>query len=731
MRRACIATLICALAAAGVCGVASGDEGMWMPEQLPELAEAMEEAGLELDAASLADLTAHPMGAVVWLGGCTAAFVSDRGLVATNHHCAYGTIQHNSTEENNILEKGFLARAVEDELPAAPGSRVLVTTQVVDVTERILSAVPESASGKERYDAIEAAEKALVAACEEQQGVRCRVRSFYGGMAYKLFTQLEIRDVRLVYAPARSIGKYGGDVDNWMWPRHTGDFSLLRAYVGPDGMPADPSPENVPYLPQHWLRVSVDGVAEGDFVMVAGYPGRTNRYRLADEVEHSIHWYYPMASELYGALLNHIEQAVAQYPEAKLILAPTISSLNNTTKNYQGMLAGFDRTDVVAAKRELEEGLEAWIASDPERRERYGTVLEDLRALIAEKHASSRRDLYWGTVRWWPMLRSAISLYRLAQERRKPDMEREPGYQERDLSRFRQRLERIQRRYHPQVDRLVALERIKIYAALPAEHRVPPFDAFFGLQSGEPNEEQLNRILDAMYAETGLDDLDTRLGWMDAPVAEFETSDDPFLQLAVALYPTLIEMEEEDEALSGRFDEARPRFMEALIAYRHSQGQPVYPDANSTLRVTFGNVAGYHPMDGVWYEPFTTLEGVLEKDTGVDPFDSPTALLQAIRSGDRGPYALDDLGSVPVDYLSTLDTTGGNSGSPTLNGRGEFVGLLFDGAWESLLSDWYYEPERVRSIHADVRYMLWVMDRVEGAHHLLREMGVAPSFETR
>jgi hypothetical protein len=722
MRQVLIFALICWAVAA------AADEGMWMPSQLPELAGDLAAAGLEIDAASLADLTAHPMGAVIWLGGCTAAFVSNRGLVVTNHHCAYGSIQHNSTEENNILEKGFLARSFEEELPAAPGSRVLVTIAVEDVTDRILGAVPEDATGKERYDAIEAAEKALVAECEKDNGVRCRVRSFYGGVLYQLFTQLEIRDVRLVYAPARSVGKYGGDVDNWMWPRHTGDFSFLRAYVGPDGQPADPAPENVPYQPEHWLRVSADGVDEGDFVMVAGYPGRTSRYRLADEVEHRINWYYPMAGKVYGELLASVERAVTQYPDAKLKVAPMVASLNNRTKNYEGMLAGFDRTDVVAAKRELESELQDWIGRDPWREAHYGAALTELRDLVAKDQKRSERELYWGIVRWSPMCHTASRLHRLAQERLKPDIERKPGYQERDLRRIRKRLERMQRTYDARVDKLVARDRIRMYACLPADKRVAAFDRYLGIGRGEPDEQELERALEKMYGTTDLGDLETRLGWLDAPVEAFEASDDSFIRLAVALYPTELEMEAEEEALAGLFKEARPRFMEALIAYQQSRGLPVYPDANSTLRVTTGHIAGYRPHDGVRYEPFTTLEGILEKDTGAEPFDSPEALLAAISARERGPYVLETLGSVPVDFLSTLDTTGGNSGSPTLNGRGQLVGLLFDGAWESLLSDWYYEPERVRSIHTDVRYMLWVMDRIDGAHRLLREMGIKPSF---
>ncbi len=704
---------------------AAADEGMWMPGQLPELAAEMEKAGLEVDAASLADLTAHPMGAVIWLGGCTASFVSNQGLVVTNHHCAYGSIQHNSTDDNNILENGFLADSFEDELPAAPGSRVLVTIAVEDVTQRILGAIPAGAEGKARHDALEMVEKQLIAECEStQEGVRCRIRAFYGGVIYKQFTQLEIRDVRLVYAPARSIGKYGGDVDNWMWPRHTGDFSFLRAYVGPDGKPADPSPDNVPYRPEHWLRVSAKGVRDGDFVMVAGYPGRTNRYRMADEVAFRVNYYYPEATKTNLTILSAIERALNTYPDAKLKLAPTISSLNNRTKNYTGLLAGFSRTDVVAAKQKLEDDLSVWISADSKRAKQYGAVLGELRTLIARDQINSERDLYWSSVRKSPMLRTAIKLYRLSHEQQKPDMERKQGYQNRDMSRLRKGMQRIEKTYDKRVNRLVAADRIRLYVSLDQDKRIEAFDQFIGIGTGELDEVAIGARLDWLYTETELDDLETRLAWIGKTPDEYEASSDPFIQLAVALYQPELAREEEEDELKGLFNEARPRFMEALIAYQQSNGLQVYPDANSTLRITTGHVAGYHPRNGVWYEPFTSLEGLVEKETGVDPFDSPQALLDAIAARDHGPYKLDTIDSVPVDFLSTLDTTGGNSGSPTLNARGELVGLLFDGAWESLLSDWYYEPELVRSIHADVRFMLWVMDRVDGAERLIREMGL-------
>jgi len=708
--------------------MARADEGMWVPAQLPELAEQMEAAGLELDAATLADLTAFPMGAVISLGGCTASFVSDQGLVITNHHCAYGSIQHNSTEQNNILENGFLAASLTEELPAAPGTRVYVMVRVEDVTQRILAAVPDGAQGKARYDAIEAAEKALVAEGEREPGMRCRVSEYHGGLYYELETQLEIRDVRLVYAPASSIGKYGGEEDNWMWPRHTGDFSFFRAYVGPDGKPADFAPGNVPYRPKHWLRIATDGVDEGDFVMVAGYPGRTNRYRLAAEVENNIAWYYPKSTALTRSLLADIETVLQQYPDARLKLEPMIAGLNNRAKNSEGLLAGFERTDVVTPKRELERGLEAWIHADAKRAAHYGEALADLRALIEREQKNRERDLYYGTATRWTMLDAASTLYRLAQEKRKPDIEREPGYQERDLRRIRERMERIETTYDPRVDRLLAFERIKMYAPLPAGQRVEAFDRALGIGPGAFDEAQVNATLDRIYAGTQLNDLQARLRWMDASVEDFERSDDGFIRLAVALYPATLAMEAEDEAIAGEFDAVRPRFMEALIAYQQSRGQTVYPDANGTLRVTFGNVEGYEPRDAVWYEPFTTPEGILEKDTGKEPFNAPAPLLAAVRARDYGPYTLASLGSIPVCFLSTLDTTGGNSGSPTLNARGELVGLLFDGAWESLLANWLYEPERVRSIHVDIRYVLWVMDRLDKADRLLDEMGVRPAF---
>ncbi|HMN35921.1 MAG TPA: S46 family peptidase, partial [Chiayiivirga sp.] len=268
-------------------------EGMWTPEQLPEISEALTRAGLQLDPAALSDLRGQPMGAVVSLGGCTASFVSPRGLVVTNHHCAYGALQLNSTPENHMLRDGFIAASLADEPSAGPAARIWVTEDISDVTGTVLGAISRKATDRQRNDAIEAAQKRLVAECEADGQYRCRVFSHFGGVQYRLFRQMEIRDVRIAYAPPEAIGKFGGDTDNWQWPRHTGDFTFYRAYVGPDGKPAPFSKDNVPYRPRHFLPIAKDGVAEGDFVMVAGYPGRTQRYQLADQIEDAISWSYP------------------------------------------------------------------------------------------------------------------------------------------------------------------------------------------------------------------------------------------------------------------------------------------------------------------------------------------------------------------------------------------------------------------------------------------------------
>lgn len=701
---------------------AVADEGMWQPHQLPALENILKEKGLEINPKNISKLTEFPMNAVVSLGGCTASFVSPKGLVITNHHCAYGSIQHNSTADNNLIQKGFLAKSLSEELQAAPGSRIYVTEKVVDVTDKITGSLDSKLTGAERYDAIENKSKELVAECEKDVDYRCQVSSFHGGLEYYLMKSLAIRDVRLVHAPAGSVGKYGGDIDNWMWPRHTGDYSFYRAYVGKNGKPADFSEDNIPYVPKSFLKVSAKGVNDGDFVMVAGYPGRTNRYRLAEEVRHAFSHSYPTAKKYREEFMDIITSVTEEGSDERVKYESEMARLANYAKNYGSMLNSYSRSDFQERKDQLEKDLNAWIKADKARMSKYGETMQQLNDLIAKEQMYWQRDLVMGYMSRTSLFSSAKDLYRLANEKTKPDMERESGFQERDMKRFEQRLKRISSSYAPVVDQAALKHFMMTYAAMDKSQHDAAFDKFMGLS--KPNEKALDNKLDKMYANTKLGDEATRLQWMNASVADFKASKDPFIQLAVATYESDMEMEKRAKAIEGQFQSLRPKYMEAIIAYNQSIGKPVYADANSTLRVTYGNVRGYSPKDGNFMLPFTTLRGLEQKETGEDPFDSPKRLLDLVKNKEYGNYYYAPVDSVPVNFLSTVDTTGGNSGSPTLNGKAELVGLLFDGVFESVIGDWDFDDNLNRSIHVDSRYMLWVMENVDGATNLLEEMAI-------
>lgn len=694
---------------------------MYTPDQLQEIAAQLRESGLELEPETLADLTSFPMGAVVSLGGCSASFVSPEGLVVTNHHCARGSVQFNSTAENNYLANGFLAATKGDELPAAPGSRVFITTEVTDVTAQMR----EGTEGMEplvRYELVQQRRKDIIAGCEEALGYRCQVSGFFGGAQYKLIKRLEVRDVRLVYAPADSIGKYGGDIDNWQWPRHTGDFAFYRAYVAPDGSAADFDEANVPYEPEHHLKVSAKGVADGDFVMVAGYPGSTNRYTLLAEVENTFEWNYPTFQKLIEEWITTIEDAAPEGSDARVKYESLLAGLNNFEKNLRGQMEGAQRVGLVDRRRAREAALAEWIAADASRAE-YASAIAALAELSEESASASRTNFWYGNAARASLFGVARRLYRLSKERQKPNAERESGYQERDMTFFRQSMQAIDRRYDAGVDKATWILFLKGYLAQPVEERVGALDKAMGF-TADTTADDLPELLGAFYAGTTLGDLDTRLALMDASPEDLEANEDPFIKLAVAMYDYGFDLEIQSKTRAGRSLALRPAYMEAITDWQKEQGVLAYPDANSTLRVTFGNVLGGSPQDGLIYAPFTSLEGITAKDTGKDPFNAPAKQLELIEAKNYGSYKLDAINSVPVNYLSDLDVTGGNSGSATLNARGELVGLLFDGTYESINSDWDFDPRTTRSIHVDSRYMLWVMDKVDGAQALIEEMDI-------
>ncbi len=719
-----IGVAFCCVISLGVTspGAAHAREGMFTPEQIPGIANDLRATGLRLDPAALADLTAFPMGAVISLGGCTASFVSPKGLVVTNHHCARGSVQFNSTKENNYLENGFLAASMAEELPAAPGSRVYVTLQVDDVTERVTGGLGPALTPRERFTKIEQRRKALVAECEAEPGYRCQAASFFGGLQYKLIRRLEIRDVRIAYSPADAIGKYGGDIDNWRWPRHTGDFAFYRAYVGPDGQPADYSEDNIPYSPPHYLEVSSAGLDDGDFVMAMGYPGRTSRYARLASVRHTFDWQYPVFVDLLADWIATIEAAAPEGSEARIRHESRLAGLNNTLKNLGGQIDGARRNALVQRRAQREAELNGWIAADPHRG-LLAQAIERLDALSEERAAEARRSFWYGNVLRPQLLGAAQRLYRLAHERTKPDADRESGYQERDMAMFRQRMSVIDRRFDPVVDKAEWMLFLRGYLAQAEDMRIEALDEAMGLWP-EMSDEELSEKLDEYYESTVLNGRETRLALMEATPEGLNRHADPFIRLATALHETQMAREEAAKTRAGRANELNPQYMRAIINWQQSRGHAAYPDANSTLRVTYGAVMGGSPADGLLYEPFTRLEGILEKDTGEEPFNSPLAQLDRIRAGDYGGYYLDSIGSVPVNFLSDLDSTGGNSGSATLDANGKLVGLLFDGTLESVNSDWDFDPEITRTIHVDTRYMLWVMEKIDGAQALIDEMTI-------
>lgn len=683
---------------------------MWLPSQAPEIADKLKSAGLELDPNQLANLQAAPMNAIATLGGCTTAFVSSQGLAVTNHHCVQGSIQYNSSPETDYLTNGFFAATFADEVPAAPGTRINVIEDLRDVTADVLSGIA-SLTGKARFDKIEANQKALIAACEKKPNRRCDVRAYYGGSTYFLQQQYEIQDVRLVYAPAEGIGGYGGEVDNWQWPRHTGDFGFYRAYVAPDGSSKPFAKENVPYKPKSWLKLASRHLAEGDFVLLAGFPGETDRHRTVGEATRFFASIYPLQQKLLADYSDQIVAATAGNDAARIKYASTLAGADNGKKNIQGQMAGAEAIDLIGKKSVQEKAFRDWAIADS--KGELASLFKTLDATLEEVGQARLHALRYALLDRAQLLSAARVLYRWAKEREKPDVERERGFQDRDRRLVTERLTRIERRFDPTVDRRLFEAALTQYRTLPDAERNAPFEAM------------LTKIgLDRFYADTTLAATPTRVGWLDKSAADIAASEDPFLKLAVAMYDVDMAREAKTKDRDGRLQAERSASLAAYRKYVKSQGRAIYPDANGSLRLTFGHVKG-RKRDGQTWTAFTTAAGIVEKHTGKDPFDAPDKELALIDARDFGPYKAPALGTLPIDFLSTVDITGGNSGSATLNANGELVGLAFDGTLDGVISDWWFDPAINRTIHVDARYMRWVMDKVDGADRLLDEMQVA------
>jgi hypothetical protein len=697
--------------------VAGADDGMWMPHQMKDL--NLKALGLQMNPDDLykTDGTGL-MSAVVNLGGGTGEFVSAEGLVLTNHHVAYGALQRASSKESDYIADGFMARTRAEEIPAQ-GYTVGVLLGYEDVTAKVNAYFKPKMTPRQRFDAFDKASKEIVALAEKAgKDLRCTLASMYSGNAYYLYTFKQIRDVRLVYAPPQDLGNYGGETDNWMWPRHTCDFSFLRAYVSPDGTAADFSPSNVPYKPKVWLKVSLDGFKEGDFTFVMGYPGGTSRNYALAELKYDQE---NMAKRVkdFQDRIGFYEAAGKNDKEIEIRYAGLVKGLYNGLKNMQGKLEGFTKYDLVAKKADQEKQLLDWIGADPVRAKKYGAAPAALEAfLVRQKAFAARTELLNGMLGGSTILSQAYNIVRAVPELQKPDKDREQAFQERNLPRLKQGIQLAERGYVFATDRELMKWTVKRLKTAHPDTAAWPV-SIRGLASGT-DEEVAGRI-DAMYAKTSLGDPAKRLELFGLKPAPLAAVDDPFLKLAAAMEKELKDLREESKGMSREGADLKMAYEAAILEMKKGTYPP---DANGTIRFTYGPVLGYQFKDAVWYQPQTTVKGVLEKDTGAFPFKVPARIKELWKAKDFGPYADAKLADVPACFLNTTNVTGGNSGSPTLNAKGEQIGIIFDMTYESVIGDYYILPDLQRSISVDVRYVLWVTDKFSGATHLIREMGL-------
>lgn len=679
---------------------AQADEGQWTPDQIGKLdADMLRKKGLQLKAEELWDEKGGGvMRAAVNLSGCSASFISAKGLVITNNHCAVSAIQSQSTEKNNYLRDGFLAKDQKSEIEAK-GKTVRVLDEITDVTEKVLAAAKGASDDTARAKAVSKVRKELVKACEEKDPARrCNVAEFYNGSLYRLFAYTELRDLRIVYAPPRSVGNYGGEIDNWMWPRHAGDFTVFRAYVSPEGKPADYAEANVPYEPKTHLKVSGNGVKPGDFVAILGYPGRTNRYLPAAEVQRYLEQVFPARIEIYGEWIDILEKLGAEDESIRIKVASKLRSMANRHKNARGMVDGITRMKLLDRRKDEETKL----------REKDGAaeILDGLSGLSAKERATFRRDFLLSSFGYGPRTLSlALDLVRRAKEKQKPDLERVSSHMDRNDARMWKAQERKIRDYDPTVELALMTSFLEHLQKLEGEQAVP---AVAGLRP------------DRLVKGTKLTDKATvEALWKAADPAAIEASRDPMIVLARGLVESIEAMEAEERKVRGQMLTLGPRYFKLLEEVRTG---PVYPDANSTLRFSYATVQGYSPRDGLTATPQTTLAGLVDKHTGEEPFDVPARILEAAGKP-RGSYWVDPgMGDVPINFLSNGDTTGGNSGSPVINGKGELVGLNFDRVWENIAGDFGYNIPRSRNVSVDIRYLLWMLDKVEDAGWLLDEL---------
>lgn len=701
-----------------ICNFSFAEEGMYLLSEIHKL--DLQAKGLEIELSELYNPDGISLiDGICNISGCSGSFVSEQGLILTNHHCAYRAIKNASTAENDFLENGFYAQNLSEEFPAK-GYTVRITESYRDVSDEVLSVINKNMTLAERTKAIEKKTKEIITQVEaEQAGKRASVSEMFIGKTYVLFIYNYLKDVRLVYAPPRSIGNFGGEDDNWMWPRHTGDFSIMRAYVAPDGSPADFSPENIPYTPKKVIKVAPEGVNEEDFVFILGYPGRTYRHRTSHFLDYEYNVRMPFVAELYEWQINALQKISANNRDVALKHLSKIKGRSNVMKNYRGKLLGIRRMNLIDNKIEEEVKLQKFINSDTKRKKEYGTILDELNEIYEEMKENAERSLVLSYLRRSSNLLSfAYTLYEGAIELRKDDVERESAYMNRNLDMTKKRLSLSAQDFYAESDKILFKNMLERVTNLPLHQRISVIDELFA--EGEIDGE-IEDFIENAYSRSQLADEEYLLELFGKTPEEIKAIDEPFIKLAVDLYPIYQEQKEIGKTRKGALDQLYAKLIDVKKEF---MGAEFIPDANGTLRLTYGNIRGYSPRDAVYSYPITTLDGVVEKTTSEFPFDSPKRLLKLHKQRKFGRFGHPKLGSVPVGILYNMDTTGGNSGSAVLNAKGELVGINFDRAYEATINDFAWSEEYSRSIAVDIRYVLWVLDIYSGADYLLTEMGI-------
>jgi hypothetical protein len=698
-------------------GKIKADEGMWLLPLVQQLnMNTMQKMGLKLSAEDIYSVNQSSLkdAVVIFGGGCTGELISDQGLLLTNHHCGYGQIQELSTLENNYLDDGFWAASFEEELPA-PGLSVTFLKRMEDVTTQVLATVTPEMNATERADSIRASIKRITEEHSADNDYRVLVRDYFAGNQYFLVVYEVFNDVRFVGAPPSSIGKFGYDTDNWMWPRHTGDFSLFRVYADADGNPADYSADNVPYQPAHHLPVSLNGYEPGDFAMTLGYPGNTQRYLPSWGIEERMDIFNQTLITVRGEKQDIWAEDMAASDKIRLQYATKFSRSSNYWKNSIGMNRGLEALNVLLQKQSLEAEFAQWVAASEARQEKYGDVLSTVQEAYTSRanHYLASNYLRETLIRGAEILSFATNAKDLEEALKKDD----PAKIDSAITDLRETAKTFYKDYSAGTDRKVLAAMLNRYAKdIPSEFH-PSFYKEINKKFKGDYANYADKLFDqSIFAsESALND------FLEKPKYK-KLIKDPAYKAGISAmnqYRGLLKMNREAEQ---RIDEASRLFIAGLMEMQPDK--VFYPDANFTMRLSYGTVGDYEPRDAVIYKHYTTLEGVMEKEDADNfEFHVPEKLKELHANKDYGQYADAD-GRLYVNFTSNNDITGGNSGSPVINGKGELIGLAFDGNWEAMSGDIAFENQLQKCINVDIRYVLFIIDKFAGAKHLIDEMTI-------